>query len=296
MTKAAAELFTTQQNLSAYIKRLEEFYGLPLFIRRPRMELTPFGEDLYHYAQQIQITYDQIWETAQSYKNVNELHLGCRSAYPHDYSDWLSLGSFQQEHPNVKLIFYEYESAEGIQRLLDQTIDFLFIGLYNASITDNKKVRGVHICDRSSYVLISRQLLETCLPDNLDANIERWKKGIALKELKSVPYFRLTRAKAFKTRSKEEDYLKEHGMLQDKLGECFSRSGALQLCRQNACYFVSGDPEPESDDFFSFPVIEPDTRYELYCLCNTDILETAYGRDFWKLVVEAGKRSRKNGV
>ena len=65
------------------------------------------------------------------------------------------------------------------------------------------------------------------------------------------------------------------------------------MCRQGICYFVSGDPEPESDDFFSFPVLEPDTSVQLFCLCNTDILTTDYGAAFWQMVLETSRSNMK---
>ena len=60
LTKAAAELFATQQNLSSYLKRLDDHYQVPSLIRKPKFELTDFGKGLLDCAQRIQGIYQQI--------------------------------------------------------------------------------------------------------------------------------------------------------------------------------------------------------------------------------------------
>ena len=44
ITKAANELYVSQQTLSIYLKKLEEYYQIQLFERYPKMCLTPAGE------------------------------------------------------------------------------------------------------------------------------------------------------------------------------------------------------------------------------------------------------------
>ena len=39
ISRAAQRLFVTQQSMSEQMKRLEEHYGTPLFVRRPRFLL-----------------------------------------------------------------------------------------------------------------------------------------------------------------------------------------------------------------------------------------------------------------
>ena len=50
-TKAARRAFVTQQCLSEHIKRLEADLGTRLFVRSPRLSLTPSGEALYKVLQ-----------------------------------------------------------------------------------------------------------------------------------------------------------------------------------------------------------------------------------------------------
>ena len=53
-TKAADEIFVTQQCLSNHIKRLERELGTELFERSPRLRLTAAGESLLNTVRQIE--------------------------------------------------------------------------------------------------------------------------------------------------------------------------------------------------------------------------------------------------
>ena len=55
ITHAAKRLYVSQQCLSAYLKELEEEYGVQLFYRKPQFMLTPAGETFYRAAQQMQL-------------------------------------------------------------------------------------------------------------------------------------------------------------------------------------------------------------------------------------------------
>lgn len=40
VTNTAQKLYISQQNLSQHIQRLEQYYGVPLFHRKPKLALT----------------------------------------------------------------------------------------------------------------------------------------------------------------------------------------------------------------------------------------------------------------
>ena len=60
ITKAAEHCHVTQQNLSAYVKKLESNYNVQLLERKPRFRLTPAGEILFASALEIRRIYT-IW-------------------------------------------------------------------------------------------------------------------------------------------------------------------------------------------------------------------------------------------
>lgn len=290
LTKASSELFMTQQNLSSYLKKLEAYYGLELFFRHPRFELTEFGKLLYQEALEIQSIYQRIETISKTYAANCELRLGCRSSHPTDYMELLPLQKFKASHSNVKFIFSEYGASNAILKIRDGSVDFAFSSI-NAA--DEPSLLKAIMRKDYCYVLIHRNLLLQYFPENLDDKIRRWKSGIALKELKGVPFFSLSKEKNYRKRDSEDDYLQKNGLMESKMGECYSRNGALNMCRHGMCYFVSGDPEPESPDFFSFPVLEPDTSITLYCYCNAHSLTNPYMKDFWAMVQAASIEQRE---
>ena len=286
LTKASQELFVTQQNLSSYLKRLESYYGLELFTRHPKFELTEFGKILYQEALEIQNIYQRIDVSKKSYTSNCELRLGCRAAHPNDYVDLLPLQKYKAAHPQVKFIFTEYTSSLPIQKVQEGSLDFAFSSSYVNCDSDSSLLRVTMRKDHC-YVLIHVDLLLQYFPENLEEKIACWKSGIALRELNGVPYFSLTKTKSYNKMDVMNDYLRKNNLIESKMGECYSRAGALNMCRHAMCYFVSGDPEPESDDFFSFPVIEPDTAISLYCYCNSHVLNRPYINDFWNIIKTA---------
>ena len=53
VTNTTQKLYISQQNLSQHIQRLEQYYGVPLFHRKPKLALTYAGEQLYAVAVKI---------------------------------------------------------------------------------------------------------------------------------------------------------------------------------------------------------------------------------------------------
>ncbi len=68
-TKAAHRAFVTQQCLSLHIKKLEQEYCVNLFDRKPRLQLTPAGESLYHSLCNLQIAESSIYEKLNDIKD-----------------------------------------------------------------------------------------------------------------------------------------------------------------------------------------------------------------------------------
>ena len=54
MTKTAARLYISPQTLSNHIQRLEQYYGTPLFSRKPALALTVAGEFVLSFAQEME--------------------------------------------------------------------------------------------------------------------------------------------------------------------------------------------------------------------------------------------------
>ena len=53
MNETGEKLYISQQTLSNHIKRLEDYYGTKLFFRKPKLMLTPIGEEYLKYAEKL---------------------------------------------------------------------------------------------------------------------------------------------------------------------------------------------------------------------------------------------------
>ena len=70
VTNTAQKLYISQQNLSQHIQRLEQYYGVPLFHRKPKLALTYAGEQLYAVAvKTVSYTHLYLLRISSSHKN-----------------------------------------------------------------------------------------------------------------------------------------------------------------------------------------------------------------------------------
>jgi len=115
-TRAAAELSVTQAAVSHQVKTLEEYLGVPLFVRLPRkLVLTGAGEALLPV---ISGSLDEISNTVTAIRQeLGTVLLSVRLA-PSFAAKWLSprLGDFRQAHPEIDLRLYHSNEAVDFRR------------------------------------------------------------------------------------------------------------------------------------------------------------------------------------
>ncbi|MCP3867680.1 MAG: LysR family transcriptional regulator [Gammaproteobacteria bacterium] len=105
LTRAAAQLFTSQPAISAHIKALEEELGVTLFHRTPKgMTLTPEGELLHRQAITILEAAEALKSQAMSLQNelLGEIRIGVHTDF-----DFMRIGRLHQQmserHPRIQL-------------------------------------------------------------------------------------------------------------------------------------------------------------------------------------------------
>jgi LysR family hydrogen peroxide-inducible transcriptional activator len=123
--KAAERCFVSQPTLSAQIRKLEEYLGVPLVERQPkRVALTATGEKIVQRARLLLQEADAIVELAKTDRDplAGPLKLALLPTVgpyllPHE------VGRLKREVPQLKLMLYEYQTEHLLERLRAGEID-----------------------------------------------------------------------------------------------------------------------------------------------------------------------------
>jgi DNA-binding transcriptional LysR family regulator len=184
MSKAAQLLFVSHQCVSEHIRSLEKEYGIKLFTRKPRLELTAEGEKLLETLYEIRILENNI---QSSLKGSHEKILGKVSlGLPMSRYTVMAcpiVAAFQKEFPNVKLeIFSDFSSS--LQRRLER-------GALDMAITvqqeKNQALQTAALMDETFLCLVPDRLLRQYFPLSYPECISRFKSGIELEDISRLP-------------------------------------------------------------------------------------------------------------
>jgi len=126
-TKAAEATFTVQSNVTARIKSLEEEFGVSLFTRTRKVQLTAAGETLMHYCKQIsQLIEAAKRELSGSDQLIGHLKIGCIETTMALKVPGL-IQHFNTTYPDIELEFKSAMSPDLIQEVMNYKLDVAFI-------------------------------------------------------------------------------------------------------------------------------------------------------------------------
>ena len=149
ITRAAERLFISQQALSSHIKRLEDDYNVRLFERHPSLRLTPEGQEMVFYGQQILKAQTQM---RAAFSDINK---DCRATL-----------------------------YVGISRFRANAFFPLIWKLYHPSHPNI----SIELVSEKLLCCFSETLLETYYPDRWQDMMEEMKDGVDLLQLKELPF------------------------------------------------------------------------------------------------------------
>lgn len=208
ISKAAHRLFISHQGLSLYLKNLEEYYGVTLLQRQPKLTLTEAGKRLLDFYRQIEFMDKNLMAQFKDMKNEvhGTVNLGIvegryRILVP------LILREYKDMYPNVKLNVHNDASWNLKKRLLDNELDiFLSTGINKSQKQD--KIRREIILEEDLHIVISDNLLKSIFAEQFASMKSDFLiNGIDLSMLNGVPF--MLPAKNFTSRIMLEDYLAE---------------------------------------------------------------------------------------
>jgi len=129
--KAAERCFVSQPTLSAQIRKLEDYLGVPLVERQPkRVSLTETGVKVVERARRLLQEADAIVDVAKTERDplAGQLKLALIPTVgpyllPH------VVGPLRRAVPRLKLMLYEYQTAPLLEKLRDGELDLGIIAL-----------------------------------------------------------------------------------------------------------------------------------------------------------------------
>ena len=129
--KAAERCFVSQPTLSAQVRKLEEYLGVPLVERQPkRVALTPTGEKVVRRARTLLQEADAIVDLART--DRDPLAGALKLALIPTVGPYLLphvVGRLRKELPRLKLMLYEYQTEPLLQKLRAGDIDLGVVAL-----------------------------------------------------------------------------------------------------------------------------------------------------------------------
>ncbi len=183
-TKAANNMYSSQQCLSLHIKKLEEYYGVRLLERKPKVKLTDAGLLLLEASKSILET-DEDLKSKFSYMSQTQegsISLGIPSGRAKSILN-MALPKLKEKYPNVNLIVYETSSTRVIEeKVQDGTLDFGVGSMGNEQSRLTQSLDIIPLSDEKLYLLANRTLIEKYVSP--DFSLEN---GAYLKDLMSLP-------------------------------------------------------------------------------------------------------------
>lgn len=185
VTNTAQKLYISQQNLSQHIQRLEQYYGVTLFHRKPKLSLTYAGEQLYQAAVKILAEEHELSNRLSSISssNAGNLKVGI-PAYRGQICLPDILPRFYEKWPNVIIDLFNEASNQMEEMLFSGELD-LFIGIM---YQDNPKLEVSPVLNDHIYLVCSDSLLQTYFQESFVEVKSLSSRGVDLKRFASVPF------------------------------------------------------------------------------------------------------------
>lgn len=231
-TRAAGNLFISQQSLSQHIKRLEDHYGVTLFTRKPKVTLTYAGSLFLEPARQI-LKLDSQLKAQMTYVTENQcgnINIGITPARVQGFLP-LIVPLFQEQYPHVTLTLVEAHTAELEERLIKGEVDVIIASRFRDPRLDNPLFNYCQLMNERLFFLVSDELLSRYYPGLSGEELSR--RGAYIKELMDIPLI-MSPTKSRIQASVEQLFFTE-GKKPNQLIVSNRGSSMLSLCCRGYC-------------------------------------------------------------
>lgn len=289
MNETGEKLYISQQTLSNHIKRLEDYYGTKLFFRKPKLMLTPIGEEYLKYAEKVLTAEADMINKIRDMESedMGKLIIGASSPRADIFIPSI-IEKFTEEFPQVNLVLREKQSQDLEEMCLENKID-IAISIDEAYKNENLKSRL--LLEEKLYLCVSDRLLEKYVED-LATLKEKSLKKIELRDFEKVPFLLYTQDN--RIRNLIDKSFKEAGVKPNNYIETAYSRIALAICNKAiAAVFISQMNikrwmQEFGDDINVFPIYSKNKPVTLgiYAIKNKNRYSTKYAKRFIELLEE----------
>lgn len=289
MNETGEKLYISQQTLSNHIKRLEEYYGTKFFFRKPKLMLTPIGEEYLAYAERLLTNESDMKNKIRDLESesIGKLMLGASSPRADMFIPSI-IEKFNEEFPQVGLVLHEKQSQDLEAMCLENKLDFAISIDENSQ---NENLQSHLLLDEKLYLCVSDRLLKNHVK-NLEALKKKSFKKVDLKDFSKVPFLLYTqdnRIRSLINQSFKEadirpnDYI-ETGYSRIALSICNKAIAAVFISQMNIKRWM----DEFDDDINIFPIYSKGKPVTLgiYAIKNKNRYITKYAKRFVELLEE----------
>lgn len=289
MNETGEKLYISQQTLSNHIKRLEEYYGTKFFFRKPKLMLTPIGEEYLAYAEKLLTNESDMINKIRDLESEErgKLIIGASSPRADMFIPSI-IEKFTEEFPKVGLVLHEKQSQELEEMCLENKLD---VAISIDENYQNENLKSRLLLDEKLYLCVSDRLLEKYF-DDINTLKDKSLNKLDLKDFSEIPFLLYTQDN--RIRSLINQSFKEAGVRPNDYIETGYSRIALSICNKAlAAVFISQMNikrwvEEFEDDINIFPLYskkEPVTL-GIYAIKNKNRYITKYAKRFVELLEE----------
>lgn len=289
MNETGEKLYISQQTLSNHIKRLEDYYGAKFFFRKPKLLLTPIGEEYLAYAERLLTNESDMINKIRDLKSedTGKLILGASSPRADMFIPSI-IEKFTEEFPHVGLVLHEKQSKDLESMCLENKLD---LAISIDENYQNENLQSHLLLDEKLYLCVSDRLLKKHVR-NLKSLKEKSFEKVNLKDFSKVPFLLYTQDNRIRSLINESfkeadvrpnDYI-ETGYSRIALSICNKAIAAVFISQMNIKRWL----DEFDDDINIFPLYSGDEPVTLgiYAIKNKNRYITKYAKRFVDLLEE----------
>ena len=190
LTRTAERLYTSQQNLSYHIKQIEEYFGIPLFYRKPSLRLTYAGECVLSFTHEIESKQRNLMDLICDIKSEEsgDINFGISVLRANAILPYILL-PFSEMYPNVEMHFTNRRSQELVKLTLNGDLDAAIVLESGENAAEKfKELNVIKMPTETIYLCVSDRLLYKYYGDEADQLKKKSRQGADITDFARLPF------------------------------------------------------------------------------------------------------------